>query len=78
MAEKPAPLRTAAAALEYPVGAKVLKVGQGKLDAYGHRWMISRALAGERVYLQTVEQRVLVYYCRTLIRELDLQSDFDS
>jgi hypothetical protein len=60
---------------EYPMGAKVLKVDcQGKLDAYGRRWIISRALAGERVYLQAVEQRVLVYYCRTLIRELDLQS----
>jgi transposase InsO family protein len=60
---------------EYPAGAKVLKVDcQGKLDAYGKRWMISRALSGERVHLQLVEQRVLVYYCRTLIRELDLQS----
>ena len=60
---------------EYPIGAKVLKVDcQGKLDASGQRWMISRALAGERVHLLAVEQRVLVYYCRTLIRELDAQS----
>ncbi len=60
---------------EYPVGARVLKVdSQGKLDAYGHRWIISRALSGERVHLERVQQRVLVYYCRTLIRELDLQS----
>ena len=60
---------------EYPAGAHVLKVGsQGTLDAYGIRWKIARALGGEWVQLQQVGQRVLVYYCRTLIRELDLQS----
>jgi len=60
---------------EYPAGAHVLKVGsQGTLDAYGIRWKIARALGGEWVHLQRVGQRVLVFYCRTLIRELDLQS----
>lgn len=59
---------------EYPAGAKVLKLdGQGKMDAYGIRWAISRALRGERVQLERVGSRVLVYYCRTLIRELDLE-----
>lgn len=59
---------------EYPVGAKVLKLdGRGKMDAYGIRWTISRALCGERVQLERVGQRVLVYYCRTLIRELNLE-----
>jgi len=60
---------------EYPTGAKVLKVGrQGNLDAYGARWKIAKALRGEWVQLQQVEQRVLVYYCQTLVRELDLKS----
>jgi transposase InsO family protein len=60
---------------EYPVGSRVLKVdSSGKLDAFGCRWSISRALCGERVQLERVDSRVLVYYCRTLIRELDLQS----
>jgi transposase InsO family protein len=60
---------------EYPPGAKVLKVScQGSLDAYQIRWRIARALAGEWVHLERVGQRVLVYYCRTLIRELDLQN----
>jgi transposase InsO family protein len=60
---------------EYPAGAKVLKVGpQGKLDAYGIRWKIAKALIGEWVQLERVGERILVYYCRTLIRELDLQS----
>ncbi|MGD0793459.1 MAG: IS481 family transposase [Terriglobales bacterium] len=58
---------------EYAAGSKVLKVDcQGKLDLHGNRWKISRALRGEWVQLERVEQRVLVYYCRTLIRELDL------
>lgn len=62
-------------AWEYPPGAKVLKLdGQGKMDAYGIRWSISKALRGERVQLQRIGDRVLVYYCRTLIRELDLQN----
>jgi hypothetical protein len=60
---------------EYPAGAKVLKLdGQGKMDAYGIRWAISRALRGERVQLECLGSRVLVYYCRTLIRELDLDN----
>jgi transposase InsO family protein len=59
---------------EYPSGAKVLKLdGRGKMDAYGFRWTVSRALAGDWVQLERIGQRVLVYYCRTLIRELNLQ-----
>ncbi len=58
-----------------PWDARVLKVGsRGNLDAYGARWKIAKALRGEWVQLEQVEQRVLVYYCRTLIRELDLKS----
>ena len=61
-------------AWEYPSGSRVLKVdSSGKLDAYGARWSISGALCGERVQLERVGSRALVYYCRTLIRELDLQ-----
>jgi len=60
---------------EYPSGAKVLKLdGKGKMDAYGFRWTISRALAGDWVQLERIGHRVLVYYCRTLIRELNLQT----
>jgi len=60
---------------EYPAGARVMKVGsQGKLDAFGARWKIAQALRGEWVQLEQVEHRVLVYYCRTLVRELDLRT----
>ena len=41
-----------------------------KLD--GRNWNISQALAGEWVQLIQLEERVQVYYCNTLIRELDL------
>jgi transposase InsO family protein len=58
---------------EYEPGSKILKLdGRGKMDAYGLRWAISRALQGQRVKLERIGERVLVYYCRTVIRELDL------
>jgi transposase InsO family protein len=57
---------------EYPQGAWVLKVDcQGKLDIKGQKWKISRALSGEWVQVIPVEQRMMVFYCTTLIRELD-------
>lgn len=57
---------------EYPAGAWVLKVDcQGKLDIKGQKWKISRSLAGEWVQVVRVEQRMMVFYCTTLIRELD-------
>ena len=50
-------------------------------DCTGQCWLAelaahrrSNTLVGEWVQLQRVGQRVLVFYCRTLIRELDLQS----
>jgi len=60
-------------AWEYERGAEVRKLAdQGQLQLAGRRWEISRALAGERVKLVRVEGRILVYYCRSLVRELDL------
>src|SRR5208337_705829 len=59
---------------EYPEGSWVLKVDcQGKLDLAGRKWIIGRPLSGERVRLLEVEHRLQVYYCNTLIRELDLE-----
>ena len=59
-------------AWEYPEGAWTLKVDcQGTIDIAGRRWRIGKTLAGERVHIQPVEQRYLVYYCATLVRELD-------
>jgi transposase InsO family protein len=62
-------------AWEYPPDSRVLKVdSDGKIKLNREHWVVSRALKGERVRLLTIEQRVLVYYCRTLVRELDLAS----
>jgi transposase InsO family protein len=58
---------------EYPVGAQVLKIDSwGKLHWGGRGWKISSALRGERVQIVQLEQRAHVFYCTTLIRELDL------
>jgi transposase InsO family protein len=57
---------------EYPQGAWTLKVDcQGTIDIGDRRWRIGKTLAGERVHILPVEQRYLVYYCATLVRELD-------
>jgi transposase InsO family protein len=59
----------------YPQGARTLKVDcQGTIDLKGQRWRIGKTLAGERVMLQPVEQRWLVFYCSTLVREIDPQT----
>ena len=58
---------------EYEVGAEVHKLSaQGRMNMQGRAWEISRALAGQWVQLVRIEQRVLVYYCRSVVRELDL------
>ena len=44
---------------------------QGKLDIAGKKWNVSQSLAGEWVQVVRVEQRLLVFNCNTLIRELD-------
>jgi len=44
---------------------------QGTVDIQGRRWRIGKTLAGERVHIQPVERRLLVYYCSTLVREID-------
>jgi transposase InsO family protein len=61
------------AAWDYEPGAELARVKDpGTLYVAGHNWFISRALAGEWVQLVRIDQRILVYYCRTLIRELDV------
>jgi transposase InsO family protein len=58
---------------EYEAGAEVYPLSsQGQLRLGGRRWEISRALAGEWVQIVRMDGRVLVYYCRSLVRELDL------
>jgi transposase InsO family protein len=67
------PYRADPPAWEYAAGAEVCQLSpQGQLQRMGRRWEISRALAGEWVQLIRIEERLLVYYCRSLVRELDL------
>jgi transposase InsO family protein len=57
---------------QYPEGAWTLKVdSQGTLDIHRKQWRIGKNLAGERVLIQPVGQRILVYYCNTVVREID-------
>jgi transposase InsO family protein len=57
---------------QYPAEAEVQQVDRhGLLQRGGQRYWISGALAGEAVGLVEVGERILVYYRRTLIRELD-------
>ena len=57
---------------QYPQGAWTLKVDcQGTIDIKDQRWRIGKTLAGERILIQPVEHRYLVFYCNTLVRELD-------
>jgi hypothetical protein len=44
----------------------VLKLDcDGKIKLAGRNWTVSLALAGERVQLEQIDERVLVFYCRT-------------
>jgi transposase InsO family protein len=58
---------------EYPEGAHVRRLdADGKINAFGRTWNIAKGLRQEWVQLLRLEDRVQVYYCRTLVRELDL------
>lgn len=66
------PYRPCPPSWEYPPGAWTLKVDcQGTIDINDRRWRIGKTLAGERVWIQPLEQRYLVFYCNTLVRELN-------
>ncbi len=66
------PYRESLPAWHYACGSEVKEVGRtGQLRLNHHRYYVSKALAGREVGLLEVEQRILVYYRRTLICELD-------
>ena len=59
-------------AWQYPEDAWTLKIdNHGTIDIHEQPYRISKALIGERVRVLPVEQRFLVYYCNTLVREID-------
>ena len=57
---------------EYPQGSWVLKVdSKGAVRIHGKKWNVGKALNGEWVQIVKAEERMMVFYCTTLIRELD-------
>jgi transposase InsO family protein len=57
---------------EYPEGAWTLKIdSHGTIDIHDQSYRIAKSLIGERVHVVCAEQRYLIYYCNTLIRELE-------
>jgi transposase InsO family protein len=60
-------------AWEYGAGADVRPISvDGDLYLDGRRWPVSLALASEKVELKRLDQRLLIYFCRTLVRDIDL------
>ena len=61
---------------DYGAGAELRKVGQqGHIYIGDRRWRVSQALATHTVRLERIEERVLVYFCRTLVQEIDLSGE---
>jgi transposase InsO family protein len=64
---------------EYPGSMQAVRLaGQGQLCWGGRRWEISNALRRQLVGLEQVGDRVIVYFCKTPVRELDLRSGTSS
>jgi len=63
-------------AWDYGAGAELRKVGkQGHIYIGDRPWKVSQALASHTVRLERIDQRVLVYFCRTLVQQIDLSAD---
>lgn len=60
---------------EYSDPVHVRKVREnGGVSFRGQSYFVSRALIGENVQMEFFEQRAIVWFCRTLVREFDLQT----
>ena len=58
---------------DYGLGTEVRRISvDGDLCLGSQRWKISLSLAKQPVRLERTEQRILVYYCNTIVREIDL------
>ena len=70
--QSPRRFRESQSTWQYPAGSEVKEVDRnGQFRLHRQRHYITKALAGREVGLLEVEERVLVYYRRTLICELD-------
>ena len=46
--------------------------GAGQLRLAGHRWPVSQALRGQWVEVKRIGEQLLVYYCQSWVRGIDL------
>ncbi len=70
--KSPRMFRESQSAWQYPAGSEVKEVDHnGQFRLHHQRHYITKALAGKEVGLLEVEHRILVFYRRTLICELD-------
>jgi transposase InsO family protein len=61
---------------EYPPDAEVVRLeSHGRLTLNGRRWQVASPLAGEPVQIIRLHQRVLILYCNTVLRELNLAAE---
>jgi len=58
----------------YGLPEAMLMGSRGQLKLDGQRWEISKALARERVQLVRIHERILVYYCNSLLKEIDVRA----
>jgi transposase InsO family protein len=73
------PFQTQPAEWDYPAGMQVVRLaGEGQLCWGGRRWEISNALRRQNVGLEQIGDRVIVYFCTTPLRELDLSTGTNS
>ena len=60
-------------AWDYGVGSEVYRLNRnGQLKLQGRWWQVSEALRQQWVEVKPIDQRILVYYCRSLVREINL------
>ncbi len=60
---------------EYSDPVQVRKVREnGGVSYHGQSYFVSRALIGENVQLEFFEERAIVWFCCTLVREFDFQT----
>jgi len=60
---------------DYLDPVNVRKVRQnGGISVRGRSYFVSRALIGEPVQMQWLEDRIVVFFCNTVVREFDLRS----
>jgi transposase InsO family protein len=56
----------------YPVNMNAVKLNDhGQLNWNDRRWDVSRALQGQKVGIERIGHRILIYYCNTPVLEMD-------